>query len=193
MRGCPKMKASQVKVLPKPQLNLPPQHLRKLHLNLPIIRRFHFLHRPLWNQQFLSLLQLHEFAVLNVRSVRLGSRQQQMPKKQEQLQSQPRTKSNVNCVKPAVSKQQLLKPPLRSLPKREVVTLSHTLLRSPQGVPIKSWEPPRSPQGVSKESPRSPQGGHPNIALVHPDSKDSPRTPQGLYKESTRSPEGLPI
>jgi hypothetical protein len=30
----------------------------------------------------------------------------------------------------------------------EVVTLSHTLLGSPQGVPIKSWEPPRSPQGV---------------------------------------------
>src|ERR1700683_5665502 len=52
----------------------------------------------------------------------------------------------------------------------EVVTLSHTLLGSPQGVPKESmWTSP-------------------SITLVLPDSKDSPRTP----KESPRSPKDSP-
>ena len=57
---------------------------------------------------------------------------------------------------------------------REVVTLSHTLLGSPQGVPKESL------------------GSSPSITLVFPDSKDSPRTPQGLLKDFMWSPQGVP-
>jgi hypothetical protein len=42
----------------------------------------------------------------------------------------------------------------------KVVTLSHMLLGSPQGVLIESREPPRSLPGVPKESPGSLQGVH---------------------------------
>ena len=65
--------------------------------------------------------------------------------------------------------------------KAEVVTLSHTLLESPQGVPK-----------VPNESLRS----SPSITLVFPDSKDSPRTPciilikRGLFQESLYNPTG---
>ena len=65
----------------------------------------------------------------------------------------------------------------------EVVTLSHMLLRSPQGVLKESQGVPKdygSPQGVPKES----MGTNPNIM-------ESPRTSQGFPKDFIRSPQGV--